>query len=492
MRLLPRTVRARATAAASLVVAAALSVGAVVLLLVLEDSLRDGLDRNLTARARDLAAVAPRIPAGSELEGGGDEDIALVVGPDGGIVASSASEFTTGAPPFTLFLGNSGNSSVPGGGDDDSDFGDHDDDASSPPDDPLRATGADPELRTLSGVSEDGERETYRVAGLSVPAANGGGRLTVYVAATMERVDEPVAAVRLALLFGLPALLALLTFGTWLVVGRALRPVEAIRAEVADISEHALDRRVPVPASDDEIGRLARTMNAMLARLEHAGDRQRAFVADASHELQTPLASFRTQLEVGLAHPDATDWPATARGLLDADLAMERLVRDLLFLAREDADAATAPPATLLDLDVVVLEEAARLRAVSGVRVDTSGVSAAPVRGSRDDLTRLVRNLLDNAERHAASAVTVTVALDDGGAVLVVQDDGPGVPEAFRGRLFERFTRADAARARTGGTGLGLAIVKAIAERHGGTVEAGGRPDGASGARFTVRLPAAA
>lgn len=467
----PRTVRARATAAASLVVAAALAIGALGILLVLETSLRDALDRTLTARAQDLAAVAPSLPTGAELEPAGDEDVALIVTAHGRIVAASSDEFTDAAPPFPIVP-------VPSAADDER-----------------------PRLRTVGGHDEDGERETYRVAARSTDD----GRLTVYVASTMERVTEPVGTVRLALVVGLPPLLALLTFTTWLVVGRSLRPVEAIRAEVADISEHALDRRVPVPATDDEIGRLARTMNAMLARLEDAGDRQRAFVADASHELQSPLASFRTQLEVALAHPDATDWPATTRSLLDADRAMERLVRDLLFLARADERHAGAVPhhTTLLDLDVVVLEEAARLRAATTKRVDTSHVSAAPVRGSRDDLTRLVRNLLDNADRHAATAVTLGLSLTPGtgAVVLTVDDDGPGVPEEFRPHIFERFTRADPARARratappgtatgpSGGTGLGLAIVKTIAERHGGSVTVGDRPDAAPGARFTVRLP---
>ncbi|MEU8134590.1 sensor histidine kinase [Streptodolium elevatio] len=520
--MLPRTVRGRATAAASLVVAVALAVGAFGLLAILESSLRDGLDRALGDRARDLATVAPGIAPDTELDTAGDEDIALVVSADGRIVAASSDEFTAASPPFPLFLSGSGESDDSAGSAGSDDSGGSRD--SGDPGDSGESDGSrdedDPDLRTLRGHDEDGDAETYRVA---AQAAGDGGR-TVYVASNLDRVTEPVGTVRLTLLAGLPPLLVVLTLTTWFVVGRSLRPVEAIRAEVADISEHALDRRVPVPPTNDEIGRLARTMNAMLARLEHAGDRQRAFVADASHELQTPLASFRAQLEVALAHPDATDWPATARGLLDADLAMERLVRDLLFLAREDEGG--PPPRTLLfDLDDVVLEEAARLRSVTAVRVDTSRVSAAPVRGSRDDLTRVVRNLLDNAERHADGVVTVSLTADARTVTLVVEDDGPGVPPEFRPYLFERFTRADSARsrardgsagvsgggsaepgsgrpsgtgrpsgarpaARSGGTGLGLAIVRTITERHGGTVEAGDRPDGARGARFTVRLPA--
>lgn len=479
----PRTVRARATVAASLIVAATLAVSAVALLLVLEKSLRDGLDRTLTARAQDLAAVATGLPVGAQPHPGGAEHIALIVDASGHIVAASPDEFSEASPPFAPFP-------VP----------------------PAEAPDDAPHLSTVEGRDEDGEPEIYRVAARTTDD----GRLTVYAAGAMERVTEPVGTVRLALIVGLPPLLALLSFVTWLVVGRSLRPVEAIRAEVADISEHELDRRVPVPETDDEIGRLARTMNAMLARLERAGERQRAFVADASHELQSPLASFRTQLEVALAHPDATDWRATARGLLDADRAMERLVRDLLFLAREDEAGGHTPwgpdglaGAPLLDLDVVVLEEAARLRAATDIRVDASGVSAAPLRGSRDNLARLVRNLLENAERHAAAEVTVTLALtaDGAAAVLTVGDDGPGIPEEFRPHVFERFRQADTARtrgaapgppgarpprARGGGAGLGLAIAKTIVENHGGTITTGDRADGLTGARFTVRLPSSA
>ncbi len=195
----------------------------------------------------------------------------------------------------------------------------------------------------------------------------------------------------------------------WVVVGRALHPVEGIRSEVAAISHRELDRRVPVPPTDDEVSRLAETMNSMLARLETAAEQQRDFVANASHDLQSPLASFRTQLEVALAHPEATDWPTTAAALHDEGDRMERLVRDLLFLAREDAGD-TQRRQQLVDLDDVVLEESARVRASGTTVVDTSRVTAAPVRGNRDDLARLVRNLLENARDHAEGLIDVTLS----------------------------------------------------------------------------------
>jgi signal transduction histidine kinase len=233
----------------------------------------------------------------------------------------------------------------------------------------------------------------------------------------------------------------------------------------------------------------------MLDRLQAASDRQRTFVGDASHELQSPLAAVRTQLEVALAHPRNADWPAVAAQLLADSQRMERLVRDLLFLARTDSTAAPGVPADVapaspVDLDDIVLDEATRLRATTRVRLDTTAVSAAPVVGSRDELTRMTRNLLENAERHAASMVRVELSAADGRAEMIIEDDGPGVPEEYRERIFERFVRLDHARSRDqGGTGLGLAIVKAVAERHGGAVGVHSGRNGDRGARFVVRLP---
>jgi len=284
----------------------------------------------------------------------------------------------------------------------------------------------------------------------------------------------------------LPPLLALLAVASWVLVGRALRPVEAIRAEVADISGRALDRRVPVPPNRDEIGRLASTMNEMLDRLQAASERQRKFVADASHELQSPIAALRTQLEVAIAQPATTDWAATSSDLLAESRHMERLVRDLLFLARSDGEESVRRIEPV-DLDDIVLEEATRLRSSARVGVDASGVSAAPLSGNRDELTRLVRNLLENAEHHAESRVRIRLSAEGHEIILMVEDDGPGVAPAERERIFQRFTRLDEARSRhNGGTGLGLAIVKEITERHGGTVCV---ENAAPGARFAVRLP---
>jgi len=283
-----------------------------------------------------------------------------------------------------------------------------------------------------------------------------------------------------------PALLLVVALTTWMTVGRALSPVEAIRAEVAEISMGALDRKVPEPVTTDEVGRLARTMNEMLGRLRASADRQRQFVSDASHELRSPLAGMRAELEVALAHHRDADWPHTADDVLEDLGRVQRLVDQLLVLARIDEGAPMSGDSPV-DLDELVLREARRARERNGLVVDVRGVSGGRVRGDPDRLRQVVRNLVDNAASHARSRVTLGLQAQAGSAVLTVADDGPGIPPSERERIFERFTRLDEARATDqGGYGLGLAITREIVAAHGGTVEA----EGASvGARLVVRLP---
>jgi signal transduction histidine kinase len=310
------------------------------------------------------------------------------------------------------------------------------------------------------------------------------GTITLVAERSLAEVDRSVDSVTRVLVIGVPILIGLVAALTWWLTGRALRPVEAIRAETTAITGSTIHRRVPEPETDDEIGRLARTMNSMLDRLEDASLRQRRFVSDASHELRSPVAAIRAQLEVALRKSDA-DWPTVAAKVLAEDERLEDAVGELLELARAEEGAPLE--AVDVDLDEIVLDETRR-----GYRVpiDTSHVSAGRVRGRTAQLGRAVRNLLDNAARHAQGRVAVTLARDDGNVVLVVDDDGPGVPVAERDRIFERFTRLDESRARdAGGVGLGLSMVRAIVERHAGTVSVGDAPGG--GARFVVRLPAA-
>jgi signal transduction histidine kinase len=311
---------------------------------------------------------------------------------------------------------------------------------------------------------------------------------TIVVGINLEDVEATGGFVRRALLVGLPLLLLTMAAMIWFVVGRALHPVEAIRREVAEIGGRDLDRRVPVPAARDEVGRLADTMNSMLDRLEEANDRQARFVSDASHELRTPIAVIRHELEIAL-RGDGSDWSEVASDVLEEDLRMQRLVDDLLLLARRDTDVAPHDLTTmpLVDLDDVALAEAHRVRSSKVVR--TGGVSAGQVRGDPDQLGRVVRNLVDNALRHAASTVEIHLDAANGNVHLIVDDDGLGVDEPDRARIFERFGRADESRTRRhGGAGLGLAIVTELVAEHSGTIDVAESPQ-LGGARFTVTLP---
>ena len=224
-------------------------------------------------------------------------------------------------------------------------------------------------------------------------------------------------------------------------------------------------------------------MNLMLGRLEQAQDRQRRFVADVSHDLRSPLTAQRTQLEVAVAHPESVDHEQLHRDLLGHVDEMDALVGDLLFVVTDDERPRTRQP---LDLEDVVLEEAARVRRLGGPDVDTSRVSAAPVVGDAGELRRLVRNLLENAVAHAHGRIELRASSDAGTVSVDVVDDGPGVPVGEEESVFERFHRGDAARSRRG-TGLGLSIARTIAERHGGTLVL--VRDEGPGAHFRLTLP---
>ncbi len=311
------------------------------------------------------------------------------------------------------------------------------------------------------------------------------GDSTLIAERSIGDVNRTVHSITDDLLLGVPLLVAAIAMLAWYLTGRALRPVELIRAEAASITGSTMHRRVPEPDTSDEVGRLAHTMNAMLDRLEESSTRQRQFVADASHELRSPVAAIRAQLEVALRRGDEADWPRIARRVLDEDQRLEGAVGELLELARVEEEAPANP--VEVDLDDLVLEETTRVRPVP---IDTSRVSAGRVLGNPRQLSRVVRNLLDNASSHARSRAAVAVSTGEGSVWLVVDDDGPGIPAEDRERVFDRFTRLDEGRGRAGGgAGLGLAMVRAIAEGHGGSVRIDEAPLG--GARFVVRLPSA-
>jgi len=445
------SVRVRTTAAVTLLVAVGLGLASWLLLSELERSLTTNQDEASRGRAEDLRALvrSDRLP--STVAALGDDTFAQVLDGSGRVVAATPG--VRGRPALATF----------------------------------RVPPGDAQVRTVQ-VPDGPEQELYRVWGVVARGARGAeGPAAVYVGASLETVSEATSTLRGLLVGGVPVVSALLGVLTWVALGRMLAPVESITRQVAGITDAELDRRVPVPRTGDEIADLAGTMNDMLRRLEAARDRQQAFVADASHELQSPLTRLRTQLEVSRA-ASAPDWDDVTTDLLADCGEMEALVRDLLFLARDDGGAGRVPTerVELVDLDDVVLEEAARVRSATRVEVSTAAVSAAPVRGSRDQLRRLARNLLENAVAAAASRVDVSLQAEGPGAVLVVEDDGPGIPADQRDRVFERFVRLDGARDRTtGGSGLGLGIVSSIARQHGGVAAVEDTP---AGARLVVRL----
>jgi signal transduction histidine kinase len=453
LRVAPGSVRVRTTVAAVAVVGVAMAVGAVVMVVVLRSTLTREVRAAARLRAEDVAAVLAAGPGpgatgpGTLAVDDADELLIQVLDGSGRVVAASPN--ADGRPPVArLRPGSSAEVEIPAGG----------------------------------PVDEGGE-----FLAVATGADTAAGQRTVLVARSTEAVGEAVAAVGGLLAVGLPLLLAVVGVTTWVVAGRALAPVEAMRAEVDEISAAALHRRVPDPPADDEIGRLARTMNRMLGRLEQAQARQRRLVADASHELRSPVATIRQHAEVALAHPGRTSSAELAATVLAEDLRLQRLTEDLLLLTRAD-ERSLALRRRPVDLDDLVFEEARRLRDATGLRVDTTAVSAGRVAGDAAGLGRVLRNLGDNASRHARERLALSVAERDATVVLAVDDDGPGIPEADRERVFERFVRLDDARARDdGGSGLGLAIVAELVGAHGGAVVAAASPLG--GARVEVTLP---
>jgi signal transduction histidine kinase len=319
---------------------------------------------------------------------------------------------------------------------------------------------------------------------LRVVAVGANGHQIVIAAVSYAQVHDSLGTLGKALLIGTPLLFGLLALVTWLVTGYTLRPIAELRRGAAEVTETGVPRDLPVPPARDEVRSLAVTLNDMLSRLADAQQRQRDLVSDTAHELRSPIASIRAQLEVALDHPDGLDWAETARDVHADTLRLARLTEDLLLLARLDGQHLRRRPT---DLSAMCVSVAARYTAA---RVPVRADAPAPclVAGDPDALSRLVVNLLDNAVRHAASRVCVSVREDGGWTVLTVTDDGPGIPAEDAERAFGRFSRLDNARSRTGeeGAGLGLAIVRSTAEAHGGTASLG---DAGPGLRAVVRLP---
>ncbi|WP_371408026.1 sensor histidine kinase [Kribbella sp. NBC_00662] len=270
-------------------------------------------------------------------------------------------------------------------------------------------------------------------------------------------------------------------------VGQALRPVERIRSRVQGIGTRDLTERVPVPATRDEIARLAVTMNEMLDRLETGQATQRAFVADASHELRSPLATLTAALEVIEADTTGQAWRELRAVMQTETDRMRQLVEDLLLLAKAD-DTGIRMRQTDVDLDDLVAAEIQRLRSSMPELKVTGDVRPVRVVGDPARLSQVLRNLVDNAARAAHTSVHLTTAEGNGSAIITVEDDGDGIPEADRLRVFERFVRLDTSRSRaSGGSGLGLSIAREITRAHHGTITL--TSSSAGGTTATVTLP---
>ncbi|MCW2636086.1 MAG: ATP-binding region, ATPase domain protein [Blastococcus sp.] len=328
-----------------------------------------------------------------------------------------------------------------------------------------------------------GEEDAFGIVvrGVSTPD----GDAIVVSARSLETAADATGVLIRLLALGYPILLLLVAGTSYWLTGRALAPVEAMRSRVAGITATDLTARVPVPPSRDEVAQLARTMNAMLDRLVEAAGAQRRFVADASHELRSPLATIRAAHEIAAVHPEVTDWSVVHTDVLAEVQRLERLVDDLLFLARSD-ERGPRSQSEEVDLDDLLTAEVGRLRRTTGLQVVAK---ETPVRviGDRNQLARALRNLTDNAARHATSHVELRVGRQGTDAVLDIIDDGPGISVAAREQVFERFVRLDPSRQRgAGGTGLGLAIARGIARAHGGELAV---VDHDGGAHLQLRLP---
>jgi len=319
-------------------------------------------------------------------------------------------------------------------------------------------------------------------------SAPDGNTYTVLVGEGSQMVTSTVRTVIIALAIAAPIVIAVSACATYVLVARSMRSVDAIRSRVADISASDLAERVPVPESNDEIAALAETMNEMLARIEAGHAAQQRFVGDASHELRSPLTTIISALEVAVAHPELLDKELASRTLIPEAHRMQALVEDLLLLARAD-ERGLALRREDVDLDDLAATEAERLRRETSLTVHTD-LTPTRLVGDAGALSRVLRNLLDNAGLHAASRIDVAVTPEDGSALLSVTDDGPGIPGADRDRVFDRFVRLDQDRARSGGgAGLGLAIVREIVAAHHGSATVDDRPGG--GTRMTIQLPLA-
>lgn len=440
--------RLRVTVVAVLTVGIALVVGAVLLVGLLRGRLDTAATTAATLRARDVAALAEAGAIPRQLALPGEESAFVqVIDKSGAVIAST--ENIDGEPAITT----------------------------------RRPSGTAPLTLTIRVAPLD-QHDGMRVVALNATTA--AGVVTVYAGESLENAHDTTSAIVTVLIVGLPLLVLIVAAVTWWAVGRTLRPVRRITRTMAAITASDLHRRVDVPPARDEIGQLALTVNETLGRLDTSVEQQRRFVADASHELRGPLAALRADLEISVTHPERTTWNDVARDTLSDVERLQHLTEDLLLLARLDSRQERSHQP--VDLAAIVTEST---RAIQRDDIELKLVVDGPaiVDGDPEQLHRMVRNLMHNAEEHADQRITVSATRGPSTVRLQVADDGPGIPVDQRGTVFERFVRLDTARTRdTGGTGLGLAIVNDVVISHGGSITV--TDSDPHGATFTIELPA--
>jgi signal transduction histidine kinase len=341
------------------------------------------------------------------------------------------------------------------------------------------------DFNLLRGLPDDAVADDdMRVSGQKVDTTH--GTYTVIVGGGSEAVEAIARTAALLLACGAPIIVGVAAVASYRLVRRSLQSVDAIRCRVAEISASDLAERVPVPASSDEISALAITMNEMLARIEAGHRAQQRFVGDASHELRSPLTTIISGLEAAEEHPEILNTGLASTTLLPEAHRMRTLIDDLLLLARADEQSLLMGTQEVSVSDVAEAE-VARARHDARCAIH-SAISPARIVGDSTAISRVIRNLLDNALRHATSHVDVCVGSQDREAIIAISDDGPGIARENRTRVFERFVRLDSDRSRSsGGAGLGLAIVAEVVAAHGGTVAIEDRPG--RGTTMLVSLP---
>ncbi len=446
-----RPVRARLTLLATVLVTLALAVAAVAMVFALHRILLQAADSTTQARAHQIeAALATEGVTGldaSLLTSSHNVEVIQILDPSGRILLANGKHF----------------------------------------DRPLTGPVAPGRLRVVHGAHAADTGAEYRTSAVGVATTD--GHLTVAVGAAEEPLNRLVVTVALLCCIVFPLIVVGMAVLTHFFVGRTLAPVEDIRRRVDDISGGDLGRRVPVPATGDEIATLATTMNQMLERIEGARSQQVRFVNDASHELNSPLTTLVGLLDLAHAKGESIDADTVGSVMLPDALRLQQMVADLLLLARADERGISLHRAEV-DLDDIVGAELTRLAALTDLRID-GHIRPARIEADGEKVARALRNIIDNAVRHAAGRVAVTMVVDDSAVTVMVADDGPGIPDADKERVTERFVRLDHSRGRsTGGSGLGLAIVSEIVHAHGGEVVVADSPLG--GATVGFGLPLAA